>query len=204
MTNFLAALAAVDVLDKIVESTKLLNGITQMIELLRPMPVMFNLDCMVILNESTTSILPSKLNGGTGSKEDANTEDIEEITAMLEEAKDYLNGGYLSDINAVDPTDRLADGELTEDVTEAVNRLQTNLNKLLTNNIAMSYVSFSVFAIAQMLDTLAPPADLLSTEPPCEVMNVVKGSVHVLLTPPEGADNESPKINTFLLFRLCG
>lgn len=161
VTSFCAALAAEDVLKGNVELLEIFEAMWKLIKIMQPFPSTYNWDCVVDLNSSTTDILPSNINGGLGTSENPNDNDIADISAMLEEAREMLNGGYINDINSVDPNIRLEEAELSAEISNRINRLATNLTKLTTSGTTggliggTSWVFIStVFKLLELVPTL--------------------------------------------------
>lgn len=160
-TAYCAALAAVDVLEDMAELLNIFKAMWKLIKIMQPFPSTYNWDCVVELNSSTTDILPSKINGGAGTTESSNDNDIADISAMLEEAKEMLNEGYINDINSVDPNIRLEEAELSAEISDRINRLATNLTKLTTSGTTGGLIGgaswlfiSTVFKLLELVPTL--------------------------------------------------
>ena len=158
-TGFCTLLAGINLLEDAAEVVKMLEALWDLVEILQPLPYAYTPDCVVELNSQTTSILPSKINGGNGTFAVSNQDDIDAISAMLDEAKALLGGNYTGDINAVSPSNRLPDSELEEELTHRIMRLGDNLGKVLASNAAASLLASPAWwfiATVLTLATLAP------------------------------------------------
>lgn len=140
VTVFCTTLATTNILSKMAEFLDIIKAMADLVEYVNPLPSTYEFDCVVELNDNTTSILPSKINGGAGTSEGSDYEDIEDISAMLNEAKEMLSSSYYNDINAVDPNNRVSDAELTAELTMRINNLGTNMSKLFSNSSTMSFL----------------------------------------------------------------
>ena len=155
VTLFCVEVAGFDVLQKVDQLLDIFKAMWKLVKVLQPFPNTYNWDCVVNLNQSTTNILPSLINGGAGTSENPNTEDIDAISAMLDEARNMLNGGYDKDINAVDPNIRLAESELSAELTERIGRLSTNLTKLTTSSATGGLIgATSILFVSMVFDLL--------------------------------------------------
>ncbi len=160
-TLYCTEIAAVNLLQGMAEIIDIIKAMWGLIEIVQPLPYAHELGCVVELNDSTASILPSRINGGAGTTEVADSDDISEISAMLDEARDLLGSAYNSDINSVDPNNRLQEAELTAEISNRITRLSTNLASLTgsgdANNLFVNtnwlFVS-TVFRLLNLIPTL--------------------------------------------------
>jgi len=121
------------VMQELAEILNIVKALWSLVKALQPMPYTYEWDCVVDLKSPTTSILPSKINGGLGSTEAPHSSDIQAIEGMLDDARDTLDGQYMSDINAVSPNDRIETGNTITALTNAITRLSDNLSKLMNH-----------------------------------------------------------------------
>lgn len=147
-TGFVGMLATINILKDLDQMIQILKAMWDLVKVMQPFPSTYNFDCVVELNSSTTSILPSKINGGAGTSESVDSVDIGEISAALDEAKELLGSGYLSDINSVDPNNRLQEAELSAEISRRIDNLSTNLNSLLSSDSASGLLGSSALASA--------------------------------------------------------
>lgn len=166
LCGYVAELVAFNLLKDMVQLINILKAVWQLVKVVQPFPSTYNWDCVVTLNSSTTDLLPSRINGGAGTTESSNPDDISDIEAMLAEAKEMLGSAYQNDINAVDPNIRLEEAELTAEVSTRISRLSTNLSKLATGGTTSSLLEkttwnfiSTVFSLLDLVPTLVEIID---------------------------------------------
>lgn len=161
VTDYCEKLAVVNVLKGMSDFLDIFKAMGKLIKVMQPFPSMYNWDCVVNLNSTTTDILPSKINGGAGTTESSNGNDIADISAMLEEAKQMLGSGYVNDINIVDPNIRIEEAELSAEISNRITRLVNNFTKLSTSqttggligSTSWGFIS-TVFQLLELVPTL--------------------------------------------------
>lgn len=134
VTLLCSRLATINVLEELDEAVQIVKAMGRLISVVQPFPSTYNWDCVVELNPSTTDILPSRINNGDGTHEASNTGDISDISSMLEEAKNLLDGAHAGDIDSVDPLNRIEEAELSAEISDRITRLSDNLNTLMGNS----------------------------------------------------------------------
>lgn len=137
-TGFCASLAALNVMQEMADILNIVKALWGLVKALQPFPYTYEWDCVVDLKASTTNILPSRINGGLGSTEAPHSSDIQAIEGMLDDARNTLDGKYLSEINSVSPNDRIATGNDITKLTDAITRLCDNLSKLIDHGAVAS------------------------------------------------------------------
>ena len=160
-TGFVGMLAGLYVLEGMSELINILKAMWKLVKVLQPFPSTYNWDCNVNLNPSTTSILPSKINGGAGSNEASNSGDIADISAMLDEARSMLGAGYSGDLNLVDPNIRVPEAELSNELSTRITNLSNNLAKLMGSSTTESLIGnpvwpfiSTIFKLIELIPTL--------------------------------------------------
>lgn len=151
-TDLCVTLASTDLLDKSTKIFDIIKALWKLYNILKPYPSMYNFDCLVKLNSSTTDLLPSKINDGRGTFEASNTKDISDITELINDAKSKVNSGYISDINSVDPNNRIEQSEYNAELSARISRLSTNLGKLLGNSYMSSLMGGSWLLVSTIIN----------------------------------------------------
>jgi len=165
-TGFCGTLAGLYVLEGMSEIINILKAMWQLVKVLQPFPSTYNWDCVVELNSTTTSILPSKINGGAGTTEASDADDISDISSMLDEAKDILGSAYTGDINSVDPNIRIQEAELSAEISNRITNLSNNLSKLMGSGATASLMGnpvwpfiATVFKLLELIPTIVDIAN---------------------------------------------
>jgi len=160
-TGFCGMLAGLYVLEGMSEIINILKAMWKLVSLLQPFPSTYEWDCVVELNPSTTNILPSRINGGAGTNESPNGDDIADISAMLNDAKNTLGSAHTGDINSVDPNIRIPEAELSNEIASRITNLSNNLSKLMGSSTTASLVSnpvwpfiATIFKLLELIPTM--------------------------------------------------
>lgn len=112
---FVTTLNGVQAIDSTFKTAiDLFQNMKNLVELFSAVPYISDLDCNVTLSAETVALLPSTT--GTVNKGGANSGDVTELNTILSDAKTILNSKYDSQISMVDPTNRLSEADVVDEI----------------------------------------------------------------------------------------
>ncbi len=169
-----AKLVAFNILEEMDQLIDIFKAMYELVQLVQPFPNDHNWDCVVELNEATTSILPSNIEGGLGTREELNQNDIDSITSMLDDVKENVGTAYYDDINSLYPENRIEDGELELELTEKITCISSDLNSIMKSS-AMGMLNQTTFPLISTIITLVKVVPKLI----CLIQNFIYVSQHM-------------------------
>lgn len=144
--GFVTLLNGIQAIDSTFTKAKtLFDNITNLVKLFSAVPYITDLDCNVTLSSQTVALLPSTT--GPVNSGDDHSGDINELNTVLSEAKTMLNSGYDSHITKVDPTSRLEEADVVDEIgarldstIEALTYLSTKTGLLSATGLLFTVV----------------------------------------------------------------
>jgi hypothetical protein len=136
--------------EKIAQMNATFDLFKNLVKIINPDPSTYNDEYIVKLGNDTAGILPSKIRNGQGTKETANIDDIQNVSAILGDAQAMLGGSYQSDINYIEPDKRMEEADLVNELTKTMQDISDAMMEL-TGNTSMLSADASLVSVVWSL-----------------------------------------------------